>query len=220
MNANQPTISFARLNPRHVRAKLGRSLAGIYDPIKPTGEYAFLHLINTGQIERAREILEDPTQMPDIGRDLLAFAARQLGSIDQEQDEDSKNYQVRVPKAVWHRYAKRAREEHRTIRAVLSEAVVAHDERIAEATKGQVSATRALQAVVKDVREVSARLTQQAEGDGGLAPAVSALSRAVGGLEQHLLRQGTGLAAMLMIMDRKGWIEDRLAGQLRRDKWL
>lgn len=214
----EPLRGPLRLNPRYVMRRLGRRLEGSYDPAHPTGDYALLHLVNTDQTSKVHEILADPKLLPGVGQDLIDFTAAYYEKAHSESDDEVR-YQIRVPKAVWHRYAKRAREEHRKIRTLLTEAVIAHDERIQEAKEGQASTARQLEILLKQQRETQARLAKQVE-QLGEKPSAAALPKGVSELLQHAVRQGTALAALLMIMNSQGWIDDRLSAQLKRDKWI
>jgi hypothetical protein len=170
-------------------------------------------------LDRALEALADRALRPDF----VSVMRSEIERLRHEGD-DLMRYSVKIPKAVWHRYAQRARTEHRRISALLMEAVVAQDERIERSRAAESAGARTLDELLRDQRDLMSKLGRQVERlerAGTKAPAAEdpVLGR-VSSLEQHARAQGTALAALLMIMDARKWIPKPLAEQLRKERWL
>jgi hypothetical protein len=217
MNNDRPTLS-----PSALRLKLRRELRGSADPNQSNGEHLLVQLVNRGEHQKARELLTQPDAA--IGPDLAACVKPLLDGPESEGRRD-KPYMVPWPPDVWDFYAQQAREQGLSIRAALIDAVRRDRDRILRARRDAaeprapvLDAMRALRDHVDALRQaVEARAAAQAAGP---PHDVRVLTEGVDELKEHARQQGTALAAMLMVLDAKGWIPKRLAEQLRKQKWL
>lgn len=201
-----------RLNAAYVAARLGRPLRGSVDHLRRTGEHALLDLVNTASPEDARRAIAGATPGTDVGLDFLAFLADYIETLEAYGAAD-KRYPIDIPMKVWHEYARRAREEHRPIRVLLTEALVAHAERIRQAKEGEAGATRLLQVAQRELREQLARLGQFAERAEGNAVDVTRLT---GQISHH----GAALTAILMSLDDQRKLSPRAIELLKKKGWM
>ena len=207
-----------RLDPRDVGYRLGRELQGSSEPGKMTGEFAVLELVNTDQLDRAMAAVSAPSLRPD-------FAAAVRAEIDRLQDQSTSfvRRNVDIPKAVWDRYAQRARIEHRRTRSLIAEALIAHDERIERSKAGEVPGARALEELLREQREISTRLARQVERlekSGHAQPDAGVPVRGIEELKEHARLHGMALAAILSVLNDRGWVRKNLADRLRKERWL
>jgi hypothetical protein len=201
-----------RLDSRQVAGRLGRPLRGSRESGKETGEYALLRVVNEAEPAKARETIAAAEPTLEVGLDFLALVNDFLDKL-QAESEATKTHPVEIPKAVWNEYAQRAREEHRPIRVLLTEGLVAHAENVRRAKEGEARATRLFQVAERGFREQLALFRELTEKAAANAVDVSRV-------RDQLDHNGVALTAILMTLHDQKKLSSRAVELLRKKRWM